>query len=96
MVDKSARNVDNSDILCKTLIFARFVQESYPHADSEKSMNLTYPQKLWISSPHYPQAVDSRLIFDCETITIINLRFYMRDLSTEIVDKFSTLHEKCG
>jgi len=31
------------------------VEESYPHPFSEKSMNFTYPQNLWISYPHYPQ-----------------------------------------
>jgi hypothetical protein len=59
--------------------------ESYPHPISERLMNFTYPQKMWISYPHYPQGVDS----------FFSLR-EPGELSTFFVDKLSTLARKWG
>jgi len=59
MVDKLAKNVDNSAKMCKSPGLAKDALKSYPHSDSEKSMNITYPHKMWISYPHYPHPVDN-------------------------------------
>ena len=61
--------------MCSSTPKARHLK-SYPHYFSKKSMNTTYPQKLWIKLSTFPQR--------------IHLDIQPQDLSTSGVDNLST------